>query len=50
MIEQRLTKKNNRLLNLPYDVVTENDIMDILSDFSLDFLIKVKPYEIQQKL
>jgi len=40
LIEQRLTKKNNRLLNLPYDVVTENDIMDILSDFSLDFLIK----------
>ena len=41
-IEQRMTKKNVKLLTLPYDVVTESDVMDILSDFSLDFLIKVK--------
>lgn len=39
-IEQRMTKKNVKLLTLPYDVVTESDVMDILSDFSLDFLIK----------
>jgi len=39
-IEQRMTKKNVKLLTLPYDVVTESDVMEILSDFSLDFLIK----------
>jgi len=39
-IEQRMIKKNVKLLTLPYDVVTESDVLDILSDFSLDFLIK----------
>ena len=42
-IEQRMIKKNVKLLTLPYDVVTESDVLDILSDFSLDFLIKVFP-------
>ena len=40
-IEQRIIKKNVKLLTLPYDVVTESDVLDILSDFSLDFLLKV---------
>ena len=40
-IEQRMIKKNVKLLTLPYDVVTESDVLDILSDFSLDFLLKV---------
>ena len=40
-IEQRMIKKNVKLLSLPYDVVTETDVLDILSDFSLDFLLKV---------
>jgi len=39
-IEQRMIKKNVKLLTLPYDVVTESDVLDILSDFSLDFLLK----------
>jgi len=39
-IEQRMTKKNVKLLTLPYDVVTESDVMEVLSDFSLNFLIK----------